>query len=111
MCLPDGYRDFLATCDGLPADVVFPRLLGADELYLAGKDNDSNADSADDSNGDRADETDRADEAEVVIADPPTVRLRPDGTVVEDDPLFGRTHHADVRALLERHRELLEAAR
>ncbi|WP_051400077.1 SMI1/KNR4 family protein [Haloechinothrix halophila] len=30
--LPDDYRDFLATTDGLPADVVFPRLLRADEL-------------------------------------------------------------------------------
>lgn len=30
--LPPDYREFLRTADGLPADVVFPALLGADEL-------------------------------------------------------------------------------
>ena len=30
--LPEDHREFLRTCDGLPADVVFPRLLGTAEL-------------------------------------------------------------------------------
>lgn len=33
--LPEDYRAFLRTCDGLPAGAVFPRLLSASELVVA----------------------------------------------------------------------------
>ncbi|MEU6643821.1 SMI1/KNR4 family protein [Saccharomonospora sp. NPDC046836] len=83
--LPAEYRAFLLTCDGLPADVVFPRLLGAAELTLTG--------------------------TVVPISEPPVLVLRPDtGEIAEWDPLFGTTAHRGVRALLEEHLRLLTAA-
>ncbi|MFC3455958.1 SMI1/KNR4 family protein [Amycolatopsis speibonae] len=82
--LPDDYREFLMTCDGLPADVVFPRLLGTAEL--------------------------RAEGGVVVIADPAVVLLTSAGEqwrTVEIDPALGTTVHPTFRALLERHLLLL----
>ncbi|MBB5851616.1 SMI1/KNR4 family protein [Amycolatopsis umgeniensis] len=82
--LPADYREFLRTCDGLPADVVFPRLLGTAEL--------------------------RAEGGVVVIADPASVLLTAAGDrwrTVEIDPALGTTVHPTFRALLERHLLLL----
>ncbi|WP_410599996.1 SMI1/KNR4 family protein [Amycolatopsis sp. lyj-90] len=82
--LPADYREFLMTCDGLPADVVFPRLLGTAEL--------------------------RAEGGVVVIADPASVLLTAAGArwrTVEIDPALGTTVHPTFRALLERHLVLL----
>ncbi len=82
--LPADYREFLMTCDGLPADVVFPRLLGTAEL--------------------------RAEGGVVVIADPASVLLTAAGArwrTVEIDPALGTTVHPTFRALLERHLLLL----
>ncbi|RSN53105.1 SMI1/KNR4 family protein [Amycolatopsis sp. WAC 04182] len=82
--LPDDYREFLQTCDGLPADVVFPRLLGTAEL--------------------------RAEGGVVVIAEPAVVLLTAAGDewrTVEIDPALGTTVHPTFRALLERHLLLL----
>ncbi|WP_199430219.1 SMI1/KNR4 family protein [Qaidamihabitans albus] len=86
--LPGEYREFLLACDGLPADVVFPRLLAASELGTGGT------------------------AAGIAISDPPVLVLHPgSGRVTEHDPLFGSTSYAGVRAVLEEHRRLLEAAR
>ncbi|MFD2468617.1 SMI1/KNR4 family protein [Amycolatopsis silviterrae] len=85
--LPDDYREFLAIADGLPADVVFPRLLSAREL--------------------------RADGAVVIVSDPATVLLTHTGDdwrTVEVDLAYGSTAHDSFRALLEHHRRLLEAS-
>lgn len=83
--LPAEYRGFLLTCDGLPADVVFPRLLGTAEIEATGEG--------------------------VRISDPPgLVLLTGSGRVVESDPLFGVTTHSGVRAVLEEHLRLLQAA-
>lgn len=83
--LPGEYRDFLLTCDGLPADVVFPRLLSASELAPG--------------------------PGGVPISDDGHLVLRPQhGDVIEHDPVFGATTHPGVRALLEHHLGLLEAA-
>lgn len=85
--LPDDYRAFLAASDGLPADVVLPRLLRADELHAAG-------------NG-------------VVVISERTeygvVTLVPshDWLVVEADPGLGSTTHPSFRALLDAHLALL----
>lgn len=82
--LPADYREFLRTCDGLPADVVFPRLLGTAEL--------------------------RAEGGVVVIAEPAVVLLTAAGEqwrTVEIDPALGTTVHPTFRALLERHLLLL----
>lgn len=82
--LPSDYREFLLTCDGLPADVVFPRLLGTAEL--------------------------RAEGGVVVIADPAVVLLTAAGDqwrTVEIDPALGTTVHRTFRELLERHLLLL----
>ncbi|WP_037309312.1 SMI1/KNR4 family protein [Amycolatopsis orientalis] len=82
--LPADYREFLLTCDGLPADVVFPRLLGTAEL--------------------------RAEGGVVVISDPAVVLLTAAGEqwrTVEIDPALGTTVHPTFRALLERHLLLL----
>ncbi|PXY27236.1 SMI1/KNR4 family protein [Prauserella muralis] len=85
LTLPDDYREFLLTCDGLPADVVFPRLLGVSELT--------------------------ADADGVTISEPGTVVLRPaTGEVLDWDPLFGETTHPGIRSLLEEHLRLLEAS-
>lgn len=86
--LPEGYREFLLTCDGLPADVVFPRLLGTTELTELTRSG-----------------------AGLPISDPPTIVLRPSsGEVEEWDPLFGTTTHPDIRSLLEEHLRLLQAS-
>ncbi|PKV90868.1 SMI1/KNR4 family protein SUKH-1 [Amycolatopsis echigonensis] len=85
--LPGDYREFLTIADGLPADVVFPRLLPAREL--------------------------RADGTVVIISDPATVLLAHTGDswrTVEVDLAFGSTAHDSFRALLEHHHRLLEAS-
>lgn len=90
--LPESYRRFLTTCDGLPADVVFPRLRGVAELttLVVAPDGTPGA---------------------VVISDPGALVLRTGtGEVLDDDPVFGRSVHRDVEALLEQHRDLLLAA-
>ncbi|MEU0537758.1 SMI1/KNR4 family protein [Amycolatopsis tolypomycina] len=81
--LPEDLRDFLRTCDGLPADVVFPRLLGTADLRSE--------------NG-------------VVILSEPAVLLLSAGHVVEVDPVLGTTVHASFRAVLGRHATLLAQA-
>ncbi|SNR46016.1 hypothetical protein SAMN06265360_106180 [Haloechinothrix alba] len=102
VALPADYRQFLRTCDGLPADVVFPRLLGATELYASA-------------------------ERGVVISSPgPTgvlvllVRARADSAAgsaattwyaAEWDPQLGTSVHVGFRPLLERHLHLLEQCR
>ena len=78
--LPGDYRDFLRTTDGLPADVVFPRLLGASELRQAGS---------------------------VVVLSEPAVLLLSGGFVVEVDPVLGTSVHRTFRDLLTRHARLL----
>ncbi|ASR34840.1 hypothetical protein BAY61_07470 [Prauserella marina] len=83
--LPPSYRDFLLTCDGLPGDVVFPRLLGVAELGLV--------------------------KSVLPISEPPRLVLLPgNAAVVEWDPVFGTTTHSGIRAVLEEHLRLLEAA-
>ena len=85
--LPADYREFLRTADGLPADVVFPRLLPAREL--------------------------RADGPVVIVSEPAVVLLTATGGqwhTVEVDVVFGSTAHPTFRALLEHHLRLLEAA-
>jgi hypothetical protein len=86
--LPDDYRAFLSTCDGLPADEVFPRLLGAAELVPA--------------------------EAGVVLiserSEHGVLALSPVGggwLALELDPVLGTTPHRSFRALLEHHLDLL----
>ncbi|WP_326569497.1 SMI1/KNR4 family protein [Amycolatopsis rhabdoformis] len=83
--LPEGYREFLRTADGLPADVVFPRLLPAGEL--------------------------RADGDVVIVSEPAVVLLTATGHAVEVDLAWGSTAHPTFRALLEHHLGLLEASR
>ena len=78
--LPDDHREFLRTCDGLPADVVFPRLLGTADL--------------------------RAEDGVVVLSDP-AVLLLSSGHVVEVDPVLGTTVHPSFRAALVKHATLL----
>ncbi|WP_246258513.1 SMI1/KNR4 family protein [Amycolatopsis anabasis] len=89
--LPEDYREFLRTCDGLPADVVFPRLLGAAELVPA-------------------------EGGVVVIGDPgpPVLTLARAGerwVAVSWDPVSGSTPFPGFRALLEEHLRLLEESR
>ncbi|MFE0027642.1 SMI1/KNR4 family protein [Amycolatopsis sp. NPDC059021] len=82
--LPDDYRDFLLTCDGLPGDVVFPRLLGTGELRVV--------------------------DDVVVLAEPAIVLLARAGDrwhAVEVDPVFGSTAYPAFRVLLEHHLALL----
>ncbi|WP_370972262.1 SMI1/KNR4 family protein [Amycolatopsis sp. cg9] len=81
--LPPDHRDFLRTCDGLPADVVFPRLLGTADL--------------------------RAENGVVVLAEP-AVLLLSAGHVVEVDPVLGTTVHPSFRAALVKHATLLAQA-
>ncbi|SEF38479.1 hypothetical protein SAMN05421837_12231 [Amycolatopsis pretoriensis] len=81
--LPEELREFLRVCDGLPADVVFPRLLGTAEL--------------------------RADSGVVILADP-AVLLLSAGHVVEVDPVLGTTVHPSLRAALVKHATLLAQA-
>jgi hypothetical protein len=81
--LPPDHREFLRTCDGLPADVVFPRLLGTAEL--------------------------RAKDGVVVLAEP-AVLLLSASHVVEVDPVLGTTVHPSFRAALVRHATLLAQA-
>jgi hypothetical protein len=82
--LPEDHRAFLRTCDGLPADVVFPRLLGTADL--------------------------RAENGVVLLAEP-AVLLLSASHVVEVDPVLGTTVHPSFRAALERHATLLASAR
>ena len=86
--LPDDYRAFLSTCDGLPADEVFPRLLRAAELVRT--------------------------EAGVVLiserSEHGVLALSPVGDgwlALELDPVLGTTPHRGFRALLEHHLDLL----
>jgi hypothetical protein len=81
--LPEDHREFLRTCDGLPADVVFPRLLGTAEL--------------------------RAENGVVILAEP-AVLLLSASHVVEVDPVLGTTVHPSFRAALVRHATLLAQA-
>ncbi|WP_206796946.1 SMI1/KNR4 family protein [Amycolatopsis sp. MtRt-6] len=81
--LPADHRGFLRTCDGLPADVVFPRLLGTADLRAE--------------NG-------------VVILSEPAVLLLSAGHVVEVDTVLGTTVHASFRAALLNHAALLAQA-
>ncbi|KDN20827.1 SMI1/KNR4 family protein [Amycolatopsis rifamycinica] len=81
--LPADHREFLRTCDGLPADVVFPRLLGTADLRAKGG---------------------------VVVLSEPAVLLLSAGHVVEVDPVLGTTVHASFRAALVRHAALLAQA-
>ncbi|MEV7094789.1 SMI1/KNR4 family protein [Amycolatopsis sp. NPDC051045] len=81
--LPADVREFLRTCDGLPADVVFPRLLGTADL--------------------------RVEDGVVVLSDP-AVLLLSSGHVVEVDPVLGTTVHPSLRAALLTHATLLAQA-
>lgn len=81
--LPADHRDFLRTCDGLPADVVFPRLLGTADL--------------------------RAESGVVILAEP-AVLLLSASHVVEIDPVLGTTVHPSFRAALVQHATLLAQA-
>lgn len=91
--LPDDYREFLAVSDGLPADVVFPRLLAAAELEP----------------GPRGAVVISERTAQGFVALVPT-----DGAsgwrVVEWDTVLGATVHDDLRALLQHHLSLLNAS-
>ncbi|MBB4685169.1 SMI1/KNR4 family protein [Amycolatopsis jiangsuensis] len=85
--LPDDYQDFLAVSDGLPADVVFPRLLPAREL--------------------------RGEGDVVIVSEPATVLLTRTGgdwRAIEVDLTHGSSAHPSFRALLEHHLRLLEAS-
>ncbi|WP_033295548.1 SMI1/KNR4 family protein [Amycolatopsis jejuensis] len=85
--LPEDYRDFLTTTDGLPADVVFPRLLPTTQL--------------------------RRDGDVIIASDPATILLtQSDGDwhAIEVDLTYGSTAHPSFRALLEHHHRLLEAS-
>ncbi|WP_370943218.1 SMI1/KNR4 family protein [Amycolatopsis sp. cg5] len=79
--LPDDYREFLRTSDGLPADVTFPRLLSTAELW--------------------------ARDEVVVLSEPAVLTLARTGHVVEYDPELGTTVHTGFRALMEHHLSLL----
>jgi hypothetical protein len=87
--LPEDYREFLRTCDGLPAGDVFPRLLSAAELV-------------------------RADGGVVVISERNAhgvILLTPSGDgwlTVDWDPDLGTSTHRTFRALLEEHLRLLD---
>jgi hypothetical protein len=81
--LPEDHREFLRTCDGLPADVVFPRLLGTADL--------------------------RTENGVVILAEP-AVLLLSASHVVEVDPVLGTTVHPSFRAALVRHATLLAQA-
>ena len=81
--LPADHREFLRTCDGLPADVVFPRLLGTADLRAEGG---------------------------VVVLSEPAVLLLSAGHVVEVDPVLGSTVHESFRAALVQHATLLAQA-
>lgn len=88
--LPTDLREFFSTSDGLPADVVFPRLLGVAELELGP-------------------------EGVIVLSERTPfgfVALTPAGDswrVVEWDDTLGPAVHLGVRPLLERHLRLLES--
>jgi hypothetical protein len=90
--LPNDYRVFLLTCDGLPPDAVFPRLLSAAELVPA--------------------------ESGIVVISEPSehgvVMLTPVGDgwlTVEWSPVLGTTTHRTFRRLMEYHLRLLQQAR
>ncbi|WP_338078629.1 SMI1/KNR4 family protein [Amycolatopsis suaedae] len=85
--LPADYLTFLRTCDGLPGDEVFPRLLSAAELRP--------------SPGGVIEIAERVNGTVLALAGERWV-------VVEVDPVLGTTTHPGFRALLERHLALLE---
>ncbi|WP_344056367.1 SMI1/KNR4 family protein, partial [Prauserella halophila] len=88
--LPEDFRAFLGVCDGLRADVVFPRLLGVAELRPSAETGVSGPG--------------------IVLSDPPVLTLWPSNEVTEDDALFGRSVHPGIRSVLEEHLRLLEAS-
>lgn len=90
--LPDDYRQFLLTSDGLAADVVFPRLLGAGELVRTAEGVPVSATA-----------TQYGESLAVVLV------ARDDGWhPVEWDSTLGTTEYTDFRALLHQHLRLLE---
>jgi hypothetical protein len=91
--LPADYREFLATCDGLPADVVFPRLLAAEELAGEGR---------------AVLVSERGRGCVIVLA--ATTDSPPAWGAVEHDAELGPTAHRSFRALMEHHLRLLLAA-
>ncbi|MPY81217.1 MAG: SMI1/KNR4 family protein [Actinophytocola sp.] len=89
--LPDDYRAFLATTDGLPADVVFPRLLRAAELHP--------------SEGGVVVISGRSEDGLITLVPPGSAD---DGwRVVEVDLGLGSTAHPSFTALLRAHLTLL----
>ncbi|WP_307796337.1 SMI1/KNR4 family protein [Amycolatopsis sp. 195334CR] len=86
--LPADYRDFLRTTDGLPADVAFPRLLGAAELSA---------------HGDVVPVSERGES--MILLSP----VRAGWVVVQTDPLLGTSTYRTFRELLEEHLRLLES--
>lgn len=87
--LGDDLRAFLSTCDGLPADVIFPRLLSAAELHPGPA-------------------------GSIVLSERTAqsfLAVLPSGRVLEWDPVLGESAHPGVRALLEHHLRLLEQSR
>lgn len=87
--LSDDLRAFLSTCDGLPADVIFPRLLSAAELH-------------------------RGPAGSIVLSERTAqgfLAVLPSGRVLEWDPVLGESVHPGVRALVEHHLRLLEQSR
>ncbi|WP_344428362.1 SMI1/KNR4 family protein [Amycolatopsis minnesotensis] len=89
--LPDDYRAFLRTCDGLPAGAVFPRLLSASELVVA----ENGAVVASERGG------------VLVILTPVSSGWR----AVEWDPELGSTAYSGFRDLMENHLRLVESSR
>lgn len=90
--LPADYRQFLLTCDGLPADAVFPRLLGVAELVHVGPDIPISATSGE------------FGESVTIML----VHRRGEWHTVEWDSTFGPTEYTGFRDLLEHHVRLLE---
>ncbi|MPY98619.1 MAG: SMI1/KNR4 family protein [Actinophytocola sp.] len=89
--LPEDYRAFLAMTNGLPADVVFPRLLPADELQPT--------------EGGVVVISDRTADGLVTLVPPGSADGR--WRVVEVDLGLGSTAHPSFTALLRAHLELL----
>lgn len=90
--LPEDYRAFLATTNGLPADVVFPRLLPADELQPT--------------EGGVVVISDRTTDGLVTLVPPGSANGR--WRVVEVDLGLGSTAHPSFTALLRAHLALLD---
>lgn len=90
--LPEDYRQFLLTCDGLPADVVFPRLLGVSELQRSGGEIPLSATA-----------TEHGESTAITL-----VERASRWCTVEWDSTLGLTEYSSFRALLEHHLRLLE---